>query len=113
MNSAASSRFMDHVPQKSARSGRAVRRAWFTKRGQDTTAGEKSDGRETKTTSRLRNSRISRLLPFTRAVRQSKVGFRAHFDQSRGGAFEFVRLVAVGRVVELTRLGGCGRDQLH
>jgi hypothetical protein len=38
-------------------------------------------------------------------VRQRQVFVRAHLEQARGRALELVRLVAVGREIERSRLG--------
>ena len=46
-------------------------------------------------------------------MRQGEIGLRAHFDQARRRALEFVDLKAVGAAVQQMRFGGGGGDDLH
>src|SRR5476649_702382 len=52
-------------------------------------------------------------LRLARTVRQAEIGLRAHLDQARGGALEFVRLVTFGGGVKLVRWRLRRGQQLH
>src|SRR5690348_14470263 len=47
------------------------------------------------------------------AVRQGEVLLRAHLDQARGGAEEFLHFVTLVGAIELTWLGRRRGDELH